>query len=165
MSEPNTDSAPPEELPANERPAASTPPIPPPPPRAEWRAERHQARHRERWGRDDRGSLSALTWGAMLILAGTIFLANTLGLLPRWGSADVWDWIMLGAGGLLLLNAFLRVALPDFGEPSWFHIAAGLVLIALGAGRAFAFDISLEQWWPVILIAIGLSTLLKGFRR
>jgi hypothetical protein len=106
-----------------------------------------------------------MTWGAMLILAGLIFLANALGLLPRWGDADAWSWIMLGAGTLLLLEAFLRAILPDYGVPSWFNIVAGLVLIALGAGRVFALDISLEQWWPVILIAIGLSTLLKGFRR
>jgi hypothetical protein len=175
MSESDRGSIPPEELPPNERPASSTPPSPPPPPppspsprdvspRDEWRTEWRYRRHE--WRRNgERSALSAMTWGAMLILAGLIFLANTLGLLPQWGGADAWSWIMLGAGVLLLLEAFLRAVLPDYGDPSWFNIVAGLVLIALGAGRVFALDLSLEQWWPVILIAIGLSTLLKGFRR
>jgi hypothetical protein len=174
MSESDMGRIPSEELPPNERPAASPPSPPPPPapsphdasPRDEWKAEWRYRRHSHwRDWRAERGSLSALTWGAMLILAGMIFLADMLGLLPQWAGADAWSWIMLGAGALLLLDAFLRVVLPDYGGPSWFYVVAGLVLLALGAGRTFALDISPEQWWPLILIAIGLSALLKGLRR
>lgn len=181
MSEPTRGSLPPEEqeLPANERPADTTPPSPPPAPspRADaddgdtwqWKGQyskdwHHKDWRHKDWGRD-RSPLSTMTWGSMLILAGLVFLADMLGLLPQWSGADPWSWIMLGAGGLLLLNAFVRAVLPDYGEPSFFHIVGGLVLVALGAGQALALNLSFDQWWPVILIALGLSALLRGFRR
>ncbi len=111
---------------------------------------------------------SRLFWAALLILAGTIFLASSIGILPRYGSADSWDWIMLGAGGLLLINTLIRTVSPSLRRPSMFWTVVGIVLVILGASAVFSIDImsrmELKQWWPAILILLGLSGLISAIR-
>jgi hypothetical protein len=119
----------------------------------------HHHHHRER------GGLGSLFWAALLIFAGIVFLADNAGFLPTFNNADAWDWIMLGAGGLLLLDSLLRGLLPDYGEPSWFMAAAGVVLLLLGAASVFAVSLDLSDWWPLILIVIGVSTLMRSLQR
>ncbi len=108
------------------------------------------------------GGTEGIFWAAMLIMAGVILLADQTGRLPRYGGADMWDWLMLGAGGLLLLQAFFQLLLPHAGHASAFWIIVGAVLFALGAGAIFGLN--LTQWWPAILILIGLSWLARALR-
>lgn len=112
--------------------------------------------------RQQQGGMEGIFWVAMLIMAGVIFLADQTGKLPRYGGANVWDWLMLGAGGLLLIQAFFQVLLPRAGRASVFWIIVGAVLFALGAGAIFGLD--LTPWWPAILILIGLSSLARALR-
>ncbi len=156
------------ELPENERPAKA--------PEVErsdylsdhfehqWRAIcRHPDFMRHQRQDEGRASWSSIFWAALLIVAGAVFLAWNMGMLPA--GTEPWDWIMLGAGGLLLLKALIRVILPDVSGPSIFNIIAGCVLIGMGLGNTFGLHLSFEQWWPVILIAIGLTALGSAFRR
>ncbi|MBN1122355.1 MAG: hypothetical protein JXJ17_14870 [Anaerolineae bacterium] len=130
-----------------------------------WRTTRHHPDFMRHHHRQDGGlaSWSSIFWAALLIVAGAVLLAWNMGMLPA--GTEPWDWIMLGAGGLLLLKALIRVILPNVSGPSIFNIIAGCVLIGIGLGNTFGLDISFEQWWPVILIAIGLTALGSAFRR
>lgn len=157
-----------DELPLNERPAEPAEPvqgevIPPYTPVGEPYAQRHHPHHHSH--HRERGGLGGLFWAAMLIFAGFVFLADNVGILPTFNGADAWDWIMLGAGGLLMVDALLRGLLPEYGEPSWFWAIAGVVLLLIGAGSVFAVSFDLSDWWPMILIVIGVSTLLRSLRR
>lgn len=119
-------------------------------------------RYRRRYyGRHD--ALAGVTWAAILIFAGAILLADNIGMLPRYGSAGAWDWIMLGAGSLLLINALIRALSPDLRAPNAFWVIAGVILLALGGSAIFG--VSITQWWPLILILFGLSALASGLRR
>jgi hypothetical protein len=160
------------DLPANERPvdpADSAEPVqgeviaPHAPVGEPYRARRHHPHYHHH--RRERGGLGSLFWAAMLIFAGVVFLADNAGLLPTFNNADAWDWIMLGAGGLLLVDALLRGMVPDYGEPSWFWAVAGVVLLLIGAGSVFAISFDLSNWWPLILIVIGVSTLMRSLQR
>jgi hypothetical protein len=109
-------------------------------------------------------SLGRFTFAGILIMAGLIWLADGLNLLPQLGEAQVKDWIFLGAGGLLLLEGVLRVFSPDGYGPSTWRMIVGIVLLGLGASAVFGISLS-TSWWPIILIIMGISALGRGFRR
>jgi len=117
-------------------------------------------RHRRSSRRD---GLGGVFWAAMLIMAGMVFLADNVGVLPRYGGANIWDWLMLGAGGLLLVDALIRILLPDVSPPEPFWVIVGMVLLALGSSAIFS--LRLTQWWPAILIFIGVASLARALRR
>jgi hypothetical protein len=144
------------ELPPNERGEQSAPE--PAPQSHDWS---RQTARRERTRHDP---LGAITLAALLIMAGAIFMADNLGYLPRINNADAWDWIILGAGVVVLLISFLRAISPDVQGPSLFGIIAGLILLGLGLGAVFAVQFNLGQWWPAILIVLGISALARAVR-
>ena len=116
----------------------------------------------EKWRRDP---LSAIVWAAILIWAGIVLLASNLGALDNWartlGLADleVWSAIFAGAGIIVLLEAAVRLAVPEYRRPVLGTIILGLVLIGIGLGDIIGWAVL----WAVILIVIGLSILLRGF--
>ena len=152
------------ELPPNERPDASAPPAESRPDISfdGW-SDHHWQRH-HRTGRDLMGGVFV---AAMLILAGAVLLADNLNLLPAIGSARPGDWIMLGAGSLMVFFAFIQSVSPDLGHPSGFWTIVGVVLLVFGSRNIFfpTMNLSFSNWWPVILIVIGLGSLSRAFRR
>ncbi|MFC1936840.1 hypothetical protein ACFLYP_04160 [Chloroflexota bacterium] len=105
--------------------------------------------------------LENLFWAGVLILAGLIFGAESMGILPKIGDSDSWSWIFLGAGLYGFALNFYRLSSPDHATPTtWDYIWSGIFLI-IGLGGFTAFDIS----WPLILILVGVVTLVNAFRR
>ncbi len=110
-------------------------------------------------------SLWRFTFAGILIMAGLIWLADGMSLLPRLGSSQSKDWIFLGAGGLLILESLLRIFSADAHGPSFFRLIVGVVLLGFGLSSIFGVTLSSAAWWPVILIILGLSALGRGLRR
>jgi len=114
---------------------------------------------RRHYRRYDRG-LSRVFFAGLLIFVGLILLANRTGMLPRVASADAWDWIMLGGGGLLLLSAFARATSGDYARSSKGRIIIGLVFVGLGASAIFG--VSSTLLWPAALIVVGFYLFLRN---
>jgi hypothetical protein len=108
-------------------------------------------------------SLGRFTFAGILIMAGLIWLADGLHLLPQLAEAEPKDWIFLGAGGLLLLEGILRIFSTEGHGPSTWRMIVGVVLLGLGVSAIFGVTIS-TSWWPLILIILGLSALGRGVR-
>ncbi len=121
--------------------------------------------YEEKWRRDPLGSL---IWALILIWAGVVWLASNLGLFEdrRIGVVDLpwelpfepaaWTVFFLGAGVLVLIEVGIRLLMPAYRQPVLGSFIWAIVL----------FGIALGNWaviWPVILIAIGASILLRGF--
>lgn len=160
------------ELPPNERPKAEEPTPVRGEPVDQWgHTERDygqmgQAGADWNWeARRKNEGLSRFFWPALLVLAGFIFLAENLGVMPGAFGADGWDWMMVGAGALLFGGQILRMAMPSEGEVSVFWMIGGIVLMGLGLSDILALNLSIGDWWPVILIVLGISALAKGMRR
>ena len=132
--------------------------------------EKEREKSEEKWRRDP---LSAVVWAAILIWAGLVFLASNLGFLdarvpsdaePFWflGGANVWSLVFLGAGVIVLGEVVLRLIVPAYRQPVTGSLIFAVILIGLGLGN-------LTNWnlvWPLILIIIGLSIVLRAlFRR
>lgn len=113
-----------------------------------------------------RDPLGALVWPAILIWAGVVLLLANLGILDRLisrsfalGGADTWSVILVGAGVIVLLEVVVRLIIPDYRGPVTGSLIFAVILIGLGLGN-------LTNWgivWPLIIIVVGLSILLRGF--
>lgn len=100
----------------------------------------------------------------ILLYAGLILLADNFGWLPVARDAEVWHWIMLGAGGLLIVEALVRAISPDLRGPDVGRIIIGLILLSIGGSAVFGLTLS-AAWWPVILIIVGISMLIRAIVR
>ncbi len=128
----------------------------------------------EKWERDP---LGALVWASILIWAGVVLLAANLGafdlittLVERlpFGAAtfpfestflpvEAWTVFWLGAAAILLLEAVVRLLIPQYRRPITGTLILSVVFLGLALGRW-------ECTGPLILIAIGVSILLRQFR-
>ena len=101
--------------------------------------------------------LEAFYWGGVIVWAGLVFGADSLGYLPQIGRASAWSWIFLGAGLYALLLTIFRQNSLDYPPPTtWDYVWAGVLMI-FGLGGFFSFNIA----WPLILVLIGAAILGK----
>ena len=128
----------------------------------------------EKWRRDP---LSAIIWALIFIWAGVVLLLSNLGYLDQFvkevavtagitqidKAISAWPIILIGAGGLFLLEAALRLIIPEYRRPIAGTVIFAFILIAIGLNSIIGFN-----WviiWPLILIGVGLSILLRGLGR
>jgi hypothetical protein len=109
-----------------------------------------------------RNPLGAMTGGLVLILLGVAFLFAQNGLFGvRWD--NFWGVFLIGLGGILLLQAFLRVVMPGYRRGVVGLVIGACILIAVGmipfAGTEWG------KWWPLGLIALGVLMVIGQFAR
>lgn len=129
----------------------------------------------EKWQRDP---LASIVWAAILIWAGVVLLASNLGafdLIQQFserlplGARDLpfditffpveaWTVFWLGAAGILLLEIVVRLLVPQYRRSVTSTVIWMFIFVAIGFWRW-------EFIFPLILVAIGVSILLRGFRR
>jgi len=125
----------------------------------------------EKWQRDP---VSTAIWAAIFIWAGLVLLADNLGFLDSirivgWQlpgidtiiNLESWALIFIGAGVLVLIEVLVRLLLPQYRRSVGGTIFFGIFLIAIGLGNIFGWEII----WPLVLIALGLSIILRGVLR
>lgn len=120
--------------------------------------EKEEKTWEEKWRRDP---LSAVVWAAILIWAGVALLAQNMGLLARFEWVDAWGLILVGAGAIVLLEVVARLLVPSYRRAVGGTLVLAVVLIGLGLGNLFGWDVI----WALILIAVGVSILLRGLIR
>ncbi len=163
---------------SEEPPPSERPPEPPQPPSYRWEDEKSREKEREKEQEKEaekteekgrgyeeklrRDPISAVFWASLLIVTGVVFMLDNLGYLPRPGHMEPWHWIAIGVGALLLIEAVVRVASPDYARPvTGRFILAGVFLIGGLSGL-----VQVEIGWPLILILVGLAILAGSlFRR
>jgi len=128
----------------------------------------------EKWRRDP---LSAIIWALIFIWAGVVLLISNLGFLDQFvrelvittgvvqidKAIKAWPIILIGAGGLFLLEVVLRLMIPEYRRPVGGTVIFAFILIAIGLNSIIG--LSWVLIWPLILIGIGLSILLRGLSR
>jgi len=121
--------------------------------------------YEEKYRRDPLGTI---IWAFILIWAGAVWLANNFNLLDRirlgFGSlpfelpfpTEVWTIFFLGAGVILLIEVLVRLTVPEYRRPVMGTVILAVVFFGIGLG-------SWELFWPLVLILVGASILLRGF--
>jgi hypothetical protein len=112
----------------------------------------------EKWHRDP---LSAARWAVILIWAGVALLANQLPFLSNLGWLDGWGLVFTGAGAIILLEVIVRVIVPVYRRPIGGTLVLAAIFLGIGLGDLFGWGVTI----PLVLIAIGVGVLLRGFMR
>lgn len=112
----------------------------------------------EKWRRDP---LNAAVWALILIWGGLVLLASNIGILNEVSLLTAWPIFFVGAGGILLLEVAFRLLVPAYRGPVWGTLILGLVFLAIGLGEL----ISTNLIWALVLIALGVSFLVRGLMR
>ncbi len=119
---------------------------------------------------EENDALSTAVWAFILIWAGLVFLASNLNWFSRLGFEissswawnftyfGVWNLIALGTGAILLVEAAVRLAVPELRHHMGGALIGGIVLIGVGLGGWFNWS----YLWPLILIALGINVLITG---
>ncbi len=100
----------------------------------------------EQWG-----IINAIYFGGVLLWAGIVFAADSLGYLPQIGFSSAWSWFFLGAGLFSLVGNIVRQVSTGILNPSTIDYLFGLVLLAIGIGGFTSLYIALS----LLLILVG----------
>lgn len=111
---------------------------------------------RRHWRHERRAS--GIFWGMVLILLGIVFFLSAQGWLP-WG--DWWQYFLIGLGLIFLAESLMRYSGNTSMRPRFGRVIAGLVLILIG----LVFLMGIGNWWPLILIVVGLAIMVNVWLR
>ena len=141
--------------------------------------EEEKAHEKEQEKVDEKGGsdpLSAVVFALILIWAGVILLAHNFGFLEAFeglvsripaGKLDLpweeisffgptaWRLFFLGAALIVIAEIVIRLVVPQYRRRVFGSVIGAIVLIAFGLG-------GWNLIWPLLLIAIGGSILLRG---
>ena len=120
----------------------------------EKRREKDEKRWDEKWRRDP---LNIGSWAIILIWAGVVLLLDNLGVFEGHPSLQGWAVFFLGAGAILLVQALIRLAMPEHRRPIGGTFILGVIFLAIGLGDIAGWELV----WPIAIIAIGMSMLLS----
>jgi hypothetical protein len=110
--------------------------------------------------KDKKRTMDAIFWGGAFVWAGLVFLAENLDILPQIGtSGEWWYWIFLGAGVWALLINIFRTTLADWPNPDAGDYFWTVLLLLIGIGGAYDFDIDGSVIAAVVLVGIGVLVL------
>jgi hypothetical protein len=136
-----------------------------PPGRRELREERrrhHREEKQEKEEKREKGEKSGdrtgpLTGGLILIWLGiSLFLAQTHYIdWTTW-----WPFFLIGIGVILIVQAVIRFSSSQHRAPAMGFLIGGTVLLIIG----LAGVMGMNDWWPFVLIAIGLMVIFGGMR-
>ena len=125
----------------------------------------------EKWQSDP---VNAVVWALIFMWAGLALLANNLGFLDAiqtttqgipglWfiDNNAIWSTIFIGAGVIVLLGVLARLLIPAYRRPVGGSIFFGFALLAIGLGNMIGWNLI----WPIFLIGLGLSIILRGMFR
>jgi CHASE2 domain-containing sensor protein len=101
-----------------------------------------------------KSALSDIFGGLIVLAIGLSFFlaANNVISWDKW-----WAYLLIFLGVVFIIEAIIRnTSLKDRLIGGRF--IAGIILFSIG----FSFALSLKNWWPLILIAVGLLIIIKG---
>ncbi len=141
----------------------------PSPEREEWGSEKgekeeektHEKEEKprdmaEKWRQDP---LSAMVWAAILIVGGLVLILDNLNVLIFRGNG--WDIALMCAGLIVGVEAIVRSLIPEYSQPIRGTLILAAVLFGLGLSGFIGWGVT----WALIIIAVGVSILVAGFRR
>lgn len=101
-----------------------------------------------------KSALSDIFGGLIVLAIGLSFFLAANNVIPwdKW-----WAYLVTFLGVIFVIEAIIRMA--KLKDPLiWGRFITGIILLSIG----FAFVLSLKNWWPLILIVVGLLIIIKG---
>ncbi len=101
-----------------------------------------------------RNPLGFVTFALLIIWLGVTLLLQNSGVIPN--DRQGWAVFMWGGGGLILVEALTRLAIPRFRRPLVGSFVWGAIWVGVGFGLWY------DRWeliGPIVIIAIGVAVL------
>jgi len=76
------------------------------------------------------------------------------------GWNELWPYLLVGIGVILIAQAAVRYSTVHLRGPVMGPLIGGLVMLIIG----LAGIVGIKDWWPFVLIAIGVAVILGGVR-
>ena len=100
--------------------------------------------------RSDR--IDAFAWAAIFIWGGQVLLAGATGFAANFTWWNGWSVFLTGAGVIVLIEAGVRLLVPEHRQPLVWNLICGFILLGFGLG-----DTAWRWVLPLVLIVIGLT--------
>jgi hypothetical protein len=125
--------------------------------RREEKQEKEEKEEKHEKGEKSGDRTGPLTGGLILIWLGiSLYLAQTNYIVwDTW-----WPYFIIGVGVILIVQAVIRYTSSQHKAPAMGFLIAGAVLLIVG----FAGVVGMNDWWPFVLIAIGVVVIFGGMR-
>jgi hypothetical protein len=130
---------------------------PPGPDYHDWREQRREWRNERREHREH-DPLRGLFWGLILIMVGILFFIKVQSGI-NWDT--LWKYLLIGLGAIFIIDGLAHYWNPEYRYISYGRFVPGVILIFVGLAFIYGFD----QWWPLVLIAVGVIVLISVFFR
>ena len=132
--------------------------------------EKQDEKQREKDEKNHSDPLSNAVWGAIIIWAGLVLLADNMGLLSNFafpGGAvpgvfpfrlQAWGLIFTGAAVIIFLEVAVRLLVPTYRRHVMGSVILAFVFLGIGLGNLISWGVI----WALVLIAVGVLVLLRG---
>jgi hypothetical protein len=105
---------------------------------------------------EEQDEKSAIMGGLVVVWLGLSLILQNAGLL-EW--TDFGGVFLLGLGLIIIFRGLWAYSQSGVFEHGFGYVVGGGVVSLIGAGIAF----DLDEWWPVLLIALGLIIVARAF--
>ena len=105
--------------------------------------------------REEEDEKAAIMGGLVVVWLGLSLLLQNAGLLD-W--ADFGGVFLLGLGLIIVFRGLWAYSQSGVFEQGFGYIVGGGFVALIGAGISF----DLDEWWPVLLIALGLVVVVRA---
>jgi hypothetical protein len=105
--------------------------------------------------REEEDEKAAIMGGLVVVWLGLSLLLQNAGLL---GWADFGGVFLLGLGLIIVFRGLWAYSQSGVFEQGFGYIVGGGFVALIGAGISF----DLDEWWPVLLIALGLVVVVRA---
>jgi len=111
-------------------------------------------------------SRNALVWGVMLFLVGAFLALRNFDVIPYLYFDEYWPLFLAAAGlGIILKNILYKDQARSSAVTGIILVAAGLFFLLFTLPYDFEwFTGAIENFWPVVLLIIGLFFIVSGLR-
>ena len=116
-----------------------------------------EEKHEEKHEKDEKSGdwTGAFVGGFILVWLGISFYFVEA-RYTTW--SDWWPYLIIGIGVVLIAQAVLRYSTSRFKGPAIGSLVGGMVLLIIG----LAGMVGMRDWWPFVLIAIGVMVIVAG---
>ncbi len=120
--------------------------------------EKEEKHEKEEPEKREGDKLGAFVGGAVLILLGVMFYLVQIGTYGlTW--TNWWWYFLFGLGCILIAYAALRAAVTTYRATAAGPLIGGVILCLVG----LAGVINIRNWWPLILIGVGIAIIIGSF--
>jgi hypothetical protein len=101
-------------------------------------------------------TITGIGWGLVFILIGALIFADNQGWIKNGAG---WWYFVIGLGGIFIIGFLARFLTRNTNRWSSFGgLVVGACLIYVGLAFLYGF----ADWWPLVLIPVGVGILVKA---